>query len=231
MARGNWLWIILSVLGLIIIVKLLSDTFPGRLDSAEDRGRLIYLVALLPLVGGGLIARLRSRPGSSLGQLGSWVAIFAALILGYSFRGDFSQVAARITGELTPSLGATEGPGEISFPRADDGHYHVMATIDGARIEFLVDSGATDIVLSPDDARRLGYDLTQLSFTLMAETANGSVLGAPIRLREIDVGPIVMIDIPAQVNQADMSNSLLGMQFLDRLKSWHVENDRLTLRK
>ena len=50
-------------------------------------------------------------------------------------------------------------------------------------------------------------------------------------LGEIDVGPIVMVDLPAQVNRADMTRLLLGMEFLNRLQSWKVENDKLTLKK
>jgi aspartyl protease family protein len=231
MARGNWLWIGLGILGLALAILLLMDAFPGRLNSGADRDRLIYLLVLLPFVCAGLLTRIRARPGSTLGQIGIWVAIFAILVLGYSFRNDFAWIGARVSGELTPSLGMSEAPGEIGFPLAEDGHYYAMAIVDGVRVEFMIDSGASDIVLSPGDARRLGHDLDQLRFTVMAETANGTVFGAPIRLGEIAIGPIVMRDLPAHVNQADMSNSLLGMTFLNRLRSWHVENARLTLRQ
>lgn len=232
MGSRNWLWAIISAGGLIALVMLLADRFPGRLDDAEQRTRLVYLIGVLILVSsGGLAVRLRNQPKNSLFQLGLWVAIFAFLTLGYSFKKEFSQLGARLSGELSPSSGTIGDSGEISFPRSADGHYHVMATINGKRIEFLVDSGATDIVLSPDDAGRLGFDPAQLSFTSMAETANGVVYGAPIMLGEIDVGPIVMVDLPAQVNRADMTYSLLGMEFLNRLQSWKVENDKLTLKK
>jgi aspartyl protease family protein len=233
MRSGNWLWTILAVGGLLALVMVLANRYPGMINGAEDRTRLIYLIGVIILmIGGGSVGiRFRHRPGSSLAQIGLWVAIFACLMLGYSFRSDFALMGARLSGELTPSAGELMGSNEISFPRAADGHYHVMATINGARIDFLVDTGATDIVLSLDDARRLGYDLDQLTFTSMAQTANGTVMGAPIRIAELAVGPIVMTDIRADVNQAEMSGSLLGMEFLNRLQSWRVENDRLTLKK
>ena len=233
MRSGNWLWSILAVGGLLALIMVLANRYPGMINGAEDRTRLIYLIGIVVLmIGGGSVGlRLRHRPGSSLAQIGLWVAIFACLILGYSFRQDFALLGARLTGELTPSAGELAGSDEVSFPRAADGHYHVMATINGARIDFLVDTGATDIVLSPDDARRLGYDPGQLTFTSMAHTANGTVMGAPIRISELVVGPIVMTDVRADVNQAEMAASLLGMEFLNRLQSWRVENERLTLKK
>jgi aspartyl protease family protein len=95
-------------------------------------------------------------------------------------------------------------------------------------VRFMVDSGATEIVLSPEDARMLGMQPEQLDYTLEAQTANGTVRGAPIRLKTLKVGPIVMHDIPATVNEAEMPVSLLGMEFLRRLKSWGVTNGRLT---
>jgi aspartyl protease family protein len=93
----------------------------------------------------------------------------------------------------------------------------------------MVDTGATDIVLAPDDARRIGFDPATLVFDQFAETANGTVGGAAIRLDSLVVGSIEMNRLPATVNAADMSESLLGMEFLNRLHGWRVENGVLTL--
>ena len=78
-------------------------------------------------------------------------------------------------------------------------------------------------------ARRIGIDPARLDYDQYAETANGTVRGAAIRLDSIAIGPIAMRQIPAAVNGADMSESLLGMEFLKRLKGWRVENGQLTL--
>ncbi len=93
----------------------------------------------------------------------------------------------------------------------------------------MVDTGATDIVLTPSDARRIGIDPANLEFDQFAETANGTVRGAAIRLDSLVIGPIGMGGLPATVNGADMSESLLGMEFLNRLHGWRVENGVLTL--
>ncbi len=86
-------------------------------------------------------------------------------------------------------------------------------------------------MLSPADARRLGFDLGRLAFTEYYATANGTVRGAPIRLDEIVVGPIRLTNLRASVNEAAMDTSLLGMSFLNRLDSYEVRGDTLTLRR
>jgi aspartyl protease family protein len=87
------------------------------------------------------------------------------------------------------------------------------------------------VVLSPADARRMGFDLGRLDFTGRAETANGHVRSAPVRLRELVIGPIRLTDVRAAVNEAEMSESLLGLSFLSRLEGYEVSGDRLTLRQ
>jgi aspartyl protease family protein len=101
--------------------------------------------------------------------------------------------------------------------------------VNGSRVTFLVDTGASDIVLSPADARRIGFDPDSLVFDQLASTANGTVSGATIRLDSLAVGTIEMNGLPATVNGAEMSESLLGMEFLSRLRGWRVENGVLTL--
>ena len=105
----------------------------------------------------------------------------------------------------------------------------VEALVDGTALRFLVDTGATDVVLSPADAQRLGFDLSSLSFTQLYNTANGTVRGAPVRLRNVSLGPIQLRDVRASINEAPMRSSLLGMSFLGRLSSFEIRGDSLTL--
>jgi aspartyl protease family protein len=120
--------------------------------------------------------------------------------------------------------------GSVRFRVGQDGHFHIEAMVDGTRVRFLVDTGASEVVLSPGDARRLGFDLGRLSFTRMAETANGSVRSAPVTLHEMMVGGLRVNEVSASVNEAEMSESLLGMTFLNRLGGFEVSGDTLTLR-
>lgn len=85
--------------------------------------------------------------------------------------------------------------------------------------------------MSPDDARRIGFDLGALRFTQTFQTANGSVKGAPVRLHEMRIGPIHIRDVRASVNGVPMAGTLLGMSFLDRLAGYDVRSAQLTLRR
>ena len=94
---------------------------------------------------------------------------------------------------------------------------------------MLVDTGASAVVLSPDDARKIGLDLNRLVFSQRVRTANGEANAAPIRLREIRVRSITVRDVPAMVNRAPMDASLLGLTFLNRLGGYAVRDNVLTL--
>jgi aspartyl protease family protein len=222
---GIWLLVVAVLVGVVAMAAKLA---PGAPDDTDRTLQLIYLCVILAVLAGGLAARLQARPGTTLAHLGTWGLIFAALILIYSYRDQFGVLGERFSAELIPARGTETGPASIAYSAEADGHYHVYGVIDGSSVRFMVDSGATDIVLSPEDARMLGLQPDQLDYTLQAQTANGIVRGAPVRLKTLKVGPIVMHDVPATVNEAEMSVSLLGMEFLRRLKSWGVQNGRLT---
>jgi clan AA aspartic protease (TIGR02281 family) len=110
------------------------------------------------------------------------------------------------------------------------GHYVIEASVNGAPVTFLVDTGASDIVLTLDDARRIGLEPRTLEYTERFATANGEVRGAPIVLRELRIGQLRLFDVDASVNEAPLGISLLGMDFLEQLSSYEVERGRLILR-
>ena len=108
-------------------------------------------------------------------------------------------------------------------------HFIVEAMANGAPIDFLIDTGASYVVLSPADAARLGFRPSQLRFTARAATANGTVGLAPVTQRELRIGQLSLFGVAAMVNEAPMSTSLLGMSFLDKLEAWEARGDRLML--
>ena len=99
--------------------------------------------------------------------------------------------------------------------------------VNGSPITFLVDTGASDIVLTLADARRLGFIPGNLDFSEQYQTANGEVRGAPVRLRELRIGQYSLYDLEASVNEGPMTVSLLGMSFLEQLRGYQVEDGRL----
>ncbi len=227
--RPTWIWFALLLGATILLVLFLENRFPGTLSDPDNRMSILYKVGWIALLGSSLIAGWRLQPKTALRNAAIWAVIFLVLIGVFSFRQDAAMIRDRILGELSPTQGTMEDDGTIHFSAGPDGHFRIQAIVNGARLTFLVDTGATDVVLAPDDARRIGLDPATLSFTQFAETANGTVRGASVRLQSLIVGPIDITDMPATVNGAEMSDSLLGMAFLNRLSGWRVENGVLTL--
>ena len=172
----------------------------------------------------------RLGPGHTFRNILAWAAIAVVLFSGYSYRYELAAVKNRLMAELFPHQGVEVSGGAVSFRIGKNGHFVVEALVDGVRIRFLVDTGASDVVLRPRDAERLGFDIKALAYTRSYRTANGTVLGAPVRLRQVRIGPITMGDVRASVNGAPMKRSLLGMSFLGRLSGYEVSRETLTLR-
>ncbi len=119
---------------------------------------------------------------------------------------------------------------EMIVRAGPNGHFMVDAVVDGVEIRFLVDTGATSVVLTAEDAERLGYRLDGLEYSDRYQTANGEILGAPVVLPELRIGDLEIEDVRSSVIRAPLSTSLLGMTFLSRLESFEVGDEGLILR-
>jgi aspartyl protease family protein len=132
-----------------------------------------------------------------------------------------------------PGMGTkarSTGPGDYYVDAGAGGHFVIDAIVNGVPISFLVDTGASDVVLTLDDAEAVGFEPRSLDFSRRYHTANGVVRAAPVVLREVRIGQQSLYDVDAAVNQAPISISLLGMSFLDRLAGYEVDSGRLVLR-
>ncbi len=225
----SWPWLAAAA-GLIgALVVYLMFRYPEVAADRDTQVGIARRLLLLGLVGGAVIVHWRARPGQALKYAALWVAIGSGIFLLYVMRGEALALRDRLVAELMPETGFVEA-GSVSFYAQTSGHFVIGAEVDGTEVNFLLDTGASDVVLSPNDARRLGYDVAKLSYTLPYSTANGRIFGAPIVLGRIAVGPIVLKDVPASVNGAAMYRSLLGMSFLKRLKGFEIRGDKLTLK-
>lgn len=191
--------------------------------DGNDFGNLIYLLLLAIFIGGGMLLAFRGRLGAMLKQASVWALIFAALIVGY---GVFNDNRTQL-----PRTAVFESEGRVEIPRARDGHYHVVLEVNGTPIEFIVDTGASDVVLSRNDALRAGINPENLMFSGLARTANGTVQTAPVRLREVALGPIRDENIRAVVNGGEMRSSLLGMSYLNSFDRIEINEGRLVLER
>ena len=128
------------------------------------------------------------------------------------------------------ALRGQPAPNENVYRRSRDGHFYVDADVNGARIRFLVDTGATYVALSPDDARSAGLRVFESDYTARTSTANGVTRVAPVTLRQIELDQLQLFDIKAVVLERPMPVSLLGMSFLSRLQGYETRSDELILR-
>lgn len=188
--------------------------------DSETTARLIYLSLLAAAVGGWAIVEIRGRLNQSLRYMLIWGLIAVGLIAGNGLWKDIQR-------GLLEGQDVSEG-GTINLPRAADGHFYVNLTIEEREIRFLVDTGASSMVLTKADVALLGRDPSTLDYRGQAFTANGAVRTAQIILGEVVLGPHRDVSFPADVNDGDLDVSLLGMTYL-ALYRFSVVGDQMTL--
>lgn len=191
----------------------------GALDS-DATMRLLYLVLLLAFIvafgfGAGRFGLGRLR------DLAIWLLIGAMLVIAYASWGTLQSA-------LYPARGVMIGDA-IELRRGLDGHFNALLEVNGRPVRFMVDTGATDIVLSRRDAAAVGIDVGSLAFLGRARTANGAVPTAAVRLGTVRFGDMLDTDVPAQVNAGELDVSLLGMAYLDRFGRIEIAGDRMLL--
>jgi aspartyl protease family protein len=221
-------WLVLGAVVVAGIVFALAHRFPYVLEQREGQLGVVSSLMVIALLASSLLVRpvrWRLAVKSAL----AWSAIALLLIGGYAYRFELGRLLAPVIGVLLPSSGIATRAGEITYRRGTDGHFHIEAQADGVAVRFLVDTGATAIVLSQADARRIGVDPTRLDFSVEVATANGRALAAPIRLRELAIGDSRFADVAALVGPAGSGTSLLGMAALARFAAVSIRGDTLVL--
>jgi aspartyl protease family protein len=169
-----------------------------------------------------------------------WGGLGLALYLAVGYRGMLmpagggaaSQTASAV---VTGAVGAAAAPSapaavpnSLVFHADPRGHVELGAEVNGAPVRFLVDTGATYLTLTPQDAEAAGIDRDDLVFDAAANTANGRVRMALVTLREVRIQQLDLYDVPAAVVE-NLGTSLLGMSFLTRLDSYEMSDGVLTM--
>jgi aspartyl protease family protein len=204
----------------------------SRLDGG-DPARLVYYVMLALLIGSGVLASQRNL-GEAARNLGIWALITVVLAAVFIFKDDAQNFASRLTAGLIPGRAATitdaEGRKSAILSMGQNGHYQVDATVDGVTVPMMIDTGATTIALTYEDADRLGLNPASLNFNATVMTANGPARTAYVTLPEIEVAGIRRTNVAAGVaEQGKLGGSLLGMNFLSSLKSFSFSGNEMTL--
>jgi aspartyl protease family protein len=219
---------LLIAAGLALAINADAGALVGL--NAEQTGHMIFLVLVLIIVAGGAFGRRRAI-AELIGALILWAGIFLLVLTGYAYRGEIMSAATRVYGELRPGKPTVDSrTGAVRFTRGLSGHFEVDASVNGATVPLIFDTGASAMVLTSNDARKAGIDVDKLRFDTAVSTANGMGKAAMVTLDAINVGGIVRHNIRAYVTTGGaLDTSLLGMTFLETLTRYAVSQDSLEL--
>jgi aspartyl protease family protein len=163
-----------------------------------------------------------------------------SLVGAVSAVGAAQAVAAFAPSNQAASLTLTQPPPVVEEAYADanaasiakgpDGHYWAQANVNGTAVKFLVDTGASTVALTQNDALRLGFDPGHLNYNYKVVTANGEAHAAAVKLASISVAGAHVADVDALVLDKGLDTSLLGMTYLGRLSRFEATKTSLILR-
>ena len=178
--------------------------------DGETLARVGYLALILVAVGGWVMVEFRERMGQALRMVLAWGLIFVGVMAGYGLWSDIRR-------DVMPFQEIVDD-GTIEVPQSPDGHYYLTLTIDGTAVPFMVDTGASGMVLAAREAEQLGIDLSSLNFLGQASTANGVVRTAQVTLDRVVLGPFRNDQFRAFVTEGMLDQSLLGMDYLRQFR-------------
>ncbi|MEP7350382.1 MAG: TIGR02281 family clan AA aspartic protease [Sphingorhabdus sp.] len=194
----------------------------------EDGPSLIWGIVMLMLLISSLAAR-RLAGGQMAKMALAWIAIFAALFVIFSFRFEFLSIWERVKADFNGTSAQSVVGETVEVKRQDDGHYWVQVQINGKATQFMIDTGATTTAVNSETAQQTGIIVDRSGFPVIISTANGKITAQRGTAQSLQLGPLKLADHHVVVSGSFGETNVLGMNFLDSLKSWKVENNVMTL--
>ena len=189
----------------------------------HEQARLTYLIILLIFVMCSFGFYYRKNLERITRHFLSWALIFIGLVTAYGFKDV-------LTAALFPQIGHQRGETFV-YSKAGDGHFYLQLVVNGEKVKFLLDTGATNLVLNKKTAEKVGFDPNELSYNFKTYTANGISRSAKILIQEIKIGSLYDYDVSAMVAEGALFMPLLGMTFLSQFGEISINGDKLTLTK
>ncbi len=231
---GRLFWILIGIIGIVCILLIINDD--DQMVGGMASGKFASIAYLS--IWTALIAVSILNSGERLTEMARngmiWLVVILMLMAGYLYRFELQDFAARMSGGIVPGspisdIGA-DGRTRIVLYKNLNGHFMVHGQANGANAGFLIDTGASMVVLTRQSAERAGIDVEALRFTTRVSTANGNAFAAPARLDQLKIGDIVRKPVGVLVAQdRALDGNLLGMNFLDTLNGFEIRGDRLIL--
>lgn len=194
----------------------------------EDGPSLIWGVVCVILLISSLVAR--RMPLNQVAKMAlAWVAIFSALFAIFSFRTEFQTIWERVKSDFAGTSNQSVNAQTIEITRRDDGHYWLQLEVNGKAVPFLIDSGATTTAINENTAIETSIDVDRSGYPVIISTANGRVTAKRGTIQTILIGPHRIEKHPVVVSESFGDTNVLGMNFLDGMKSWKVEGNVMTL--
>ena len=190
--------------------------------ARSDSATLIYLLLLAAAVGWMVYPQFRRQLGSAARLAVTWVFIFLAVIAAYGLWEDVSHISLFRTS-------VEENSPAVRLQRQDDGHFYADLIVNGAKTRFLIDTGATGVILSAADAAAAGINPSRLNYSGQAATANGVIQTAYVSIDKLRLGNFIDFGFPASVTRSDIPVSLLGQTYLSQFANISIDYDTLTI--
>jgi aspartyl protease family protein len=226
--------LILGALGATLVLLLVNNERGSTFGIANDAFARIAMLGVLAAVLAAGVMRRGMKFQDTARQAAVWLVLLIALVASYQYRFELQNIASRVTAGLIPSRPQTafgaDGALRVTIGKASNGHFEADGAVNGAGVSFLVDTGASSVVLTMEAAKAAGIQPDGLAFTFPVSTANGIAFAAKVTLGEVKIGDIERRNVSALVaEQGKLDQSLLGMSFLSSLSAYAVQQDQMIL--
>ena len=196
--------------------------------SSHEWSNVIYILILIALLIMGFSRK--EMPIKKIFEFaGLWILLALLALILYSYRFEVNEIKDRVLSDLFPSKAINKNHEQLVLNIAQDGHYYLNVKIKNQEVRFMIDTGASDMVIDEKIALKLGYDLRNINYNKIFQTANGQSYGASISFDEVDVSGVKFYNVQASITNSDLVIPLLGMSFLQKFYKYEFFRDKLIL--
>lgn len=239
----RFMWIVMIGLGVALSALLMSSNQDPLALSLTNTDYAIFIAqtAIITVLAASIVMMIRHYLPHAAQAAMFWMLVGIGVTTIYDHRSqllgaanrvlaELREISERVLVDLIPGRPVQIGR-SVEIARGRGGDFHVQTQVNGVPIYMVLDTGASAVVLTQDDAKAAGLPLDLLHYTVEIETANGHARAAEVSLKQVSVGFISENAVPALIAQpGQLKESLLGMSFLNRLESYEMRGDKVLMR-